>query len=207
MYKAADLASVADWLEQLGSTTTGLSAERLDLSRVAALGHSLGGNAALEWCRADPRCRAAANLDGALWSEVGSVGVPRPVLQVLTQHPELEMTGEQAVAAGITQDPVWHDAERALEFGGWRTVQKVGQPACTVQIAGATHMSFMDLPFLTLADTSPARMMLGQTTIDPTRMWRVTSDLLLAFFAEHRDGAAATLDTVVAAPDVSVGAP
>jgi predicted dienelactone hydrolase len=207
MYKAADLASVADALERMRSTDVGLDARRLDFTRVAAFGHSFGGNAALEWCRADERCRAAVNLDGAIWSEVGSVGVARPVMQILTPHREFELTGEQAVAAGITQDPVWHDAERALAYRGWRTVDEHGRPASTIVIAGATHMSFMDLPFLPITETSPARMMLGQTTIDPTRMWRVTSDLLLAFVAEHRDGAPSALDAVLDAPEITVGAP
>jgi predicted dienelactone hydrolase len=207
-YKAADLASVANHLERLDTTPVGLAAEMLDFTRIAALGHSMGGNAALEWCRGDTRCKAAVNLDGALWSTVGSVGVPRPVLQILTPHPEFEMNGEQAVAAGITQDPAWHDAERALAFDGWRTVERTGEPACTVQVSGATHMSFMDLPFLPLSDDSPARAMLSQTSIDATRMWRLTSDLLLAFFAEHRDGAASTITTIIdGAPEVSRGAP
>ena len=207
-YKAADLGSVADQLAQLDPIPVGLGADRLDLTRLAALGHSMGGNAALEWCRTDPRCRAAVNLDGALWSEVGSIGVTRPVMQVLTEHPEFEMTGEQAVAAGITQDATWHDAERALVYDGWRTVDRVGEPACTVQIVGATHMSFMDVPFLSLSDDSPARAMLHQTSIDPTRMWRITSDLLLAFFAEHRDGYPGTIGAVIAgAPELRPGPP
>jgi pimeloyl-ACP methyl ester carboxylesterase len=207
-YKAADLASVTDYLEGLDATPVGLACDRLDFTRIGALGHSMGGDAALQWCRVDPRCKAAVNLDGALWSAVGSVGVERPVLQILTQHPEFQMTGEQAVAAGITQDPAWHDAERALAFDGWRTVQRTGKPACTVQVSGATHMSFMDLPFLPLSDDSPARAMLSQTSIDATRMWRLTSDLLLAFFAEHRDGAASTITTIIDnASEVSLGAP
>jgi predicted dienelactone hydrolase len=53
-YKAEDLRSVANYLERLEPGLTGLSADRLDLTRVGALGHSFGGNAALEWCRADP---------------------------------------------------------------------------------------------------------------------------------------------------------
>ena len=94
--------------------------------------------------------------------------------------------------------PAWHDAERTLVYDGWRTVDRIGEPACTVRIAGASHMSFMDLPFLSVSDDSPARAMLRQTSIDPTRMWRITSDLLLAFFAEHRDGAPGTIGAVIA---------
>ena len=51
---------------------------------------------------------------------------------------------------------------RALVYDGWRTVDRIGKPACTVQIVGATHMSFMDVPFLSLSDDSPARAMLHQ---------------------------------------------
>ena len=74
-YKAADLASVADWLERLAADTDAPLAGRIDLGRLGAFGHSFGGNAALEWCRNDRRCLAAANLDGALWTEVARVGL------------------------------------------------------------------------------------------------------------------------------------
>ncbi len=77
-----------------------------------------------------------------------------------------------------------------------------------MQVTGATHMSFTDLPFLPLRDDSPARAMLNQTSIDPMRIWRITSDLLLAFFAEHRDGEPSTIDAVIAdVPEVQPGPP
>jgi predicted dienelactone hydrolase len=82
-YKAADLAAVADQLGRFPADAVGPLAGRMDLSRLGALGHSFGGNAALEWCRNDRRCLAAANLDGALWTEVGRPGLNRPVLQLL----------------------------------------------------------------------------------------------------------------------------
>jgi hypothetical protein len=56
-YKACDLSSVTDHLARLAGGAAGLSAEGLDVGRLGAFGHSFGGNAALEWCRRDPRCR------------------------------------------------------------------------------------------------------------------------------------------------------
>lgn len=40
-------------------------AGRLDLSRLGAFGHSMGGITSAAYCARDPRCRAAINLDGS----------------------------------------------------------------------------------------------------------------------------------------------
>jgi dienelactone hydrolase len=207
-FKAADLRSVADHLERLEPHPTGLSAERLDLARLGAFGHSFGGNAAMEWCRTDPRCRAAANMDGAIWTDVSALDLQRPVLQLLAEHPEFAMTGSQAVAAGLSTDVSWYEAEKALTLGGWRTVHQL-EPARTVQITGASHMSFMDIPFLPLRADSPAKAMLAATRIDPRRMWAISSDVLRRFFGQHLDGVdARALDDLPADyPEITLGPP
>jgi dienelactone hydrolase len=189
-YKAADLASVADWLERLPADAAGLLGGRLDLDRLGGFGHSFGGNAALQWCRDDRRCAAAANLDGALWTEVGRVGLDRPALQLLAEHPEFARSGAEAVSAGVATDAAAYDTEKAITFGGWRTVHQHARPGYTIQVQGATHLSFMDVPLLPLRDDSPIKPMLAATQIEPRRMWRITCDLLLAFFAHHLDQAA-----------------
>lgn len=206
-YKAADLRSVADHLERLDEHSTGLARDRLDLARLGAFGHSFGGNAALEWCRTDPRCRAAANLDGTIWTEVGTVGLRRPALQLVAEHPEFAMSGNEAVEAGLTNDAAWHDAEKAMTYDGWNAIRRLSPHAQTVQIGGATHLSFMDIPFLPRRDVSPVTNMLAATRIDPHRMWRVTSDLLLAFFDRHVKGAhTAHLDVLCAQyPELTIG--
>jgi dienelactone hydrolase len=208
-YKAADLASVADRLEQLAADAAGLLAGRLDLDRLGGLGHSFGGNAALQWCRDDRRCRAAANLDGALWTEVGRVGLDRPVLQVLAEHPEFALSGADAVAAGVASDAAAYATEKAITFDGWRTVQQQGRPGYTVQVKGATHLSFLDLPLLPSQGEGPVKAMLAATSIEPRRMWRITCDVLLAFFAKHFDHAAAPLLEGPAGdyPEVAFGSP
>ena len=192
-YKAADLASVADRLERLETEPAAPIGGRVDLTRLGAFGHSFGGNAALEWCRTDPRCRAAVNLDGTLWNDVGRVGLDRPALEILAQHPEFALSGDEAVRAGLAQQADWHDADRAMAYNGWRTVHHTAQPGYTVQIDGATHLSFMDIPFLPVRQASPVRAMLAAMSIEPRRMWRITSDLLIAFFSRHLDGGSATM--------------
>ena len=208
-YKAADLASVADLLENLTTDATERFSGRLDLARLGALGHSFGGNAALELCRTDQRCRAAANLDGALWSEVGQVGLDGPVLQVLAGHGEFDRTGDEAVRAGAAPNVEWFEAEKAITFGGWRNVQQRAQPGYTVQVNGAGHVSFMDVPFFPLTDASIVKPAVAAMGIQPHRMWRITCDLLLAFFARHLNGAAAPLLDRPAAdfPELTAGPP
>jgi hypothetical protein len=103
------------------------------------------------------------------------------------------MSGEQAVQVGVAAQADWHEADKAVTFGGWRTVHERAQPGYTIQIAGATHLSFMDAPFLPAEEGSLVAPMLAATTIDPHRMWRITGDLLLAFFAKHLDGHHRTL--------------
>jgi len=55
--------------------------------------------------------------------------------------------------------------------------------------------------------------MLAATRIDPRRMWRITSDLLLAFFARHIGGPQAGIDPgllddpTATYPETSLGAP
>jgi dienelactone hydrolase len=128
-YKAADLASVADRLAKRAVDAVGPLGGRVDLDRLGAFGHSFGGNAALEWCRNDQRCLAAANLDGALWTEVGRVGLNRPVLQVLAEHPEFARSGSEAVAAGVATDAAAFDAEKAMAFDGWRASRRCWRDA------------------------------------------------------------------------------
>jgi predicted dienelactone hydrolase len=184
-YKAADLAAVADQLERLPADVAGLLGGRLDLDRLGGFGHSFGGNAALQWCRDDRRCRAAANLDGALWTEVGRAGLDRPVLQLLAEHPEFALSGAEAVAVGAATDAAAYDTEKSITFDGWRTVHRHARPGYTMQVQGATHVSFMDVGFLPLPAGGPVKAMLATASIDPRRMWRVTCDVLLAFFGTH----------------------
>jgi predicted dienelactone hydrolase len=207
-YKAGDLTMVADHLERLAAGS-GMLARRIDLGRIGSVGHSFGGDAALEWCRIDARCRAAVNVDGAIWTEVGRVGLPRPAMAIVGEHAELTMSGQQAVDAGITTDAVGYEAEAEITFGGWRTIQERANPGYVVRVSGSVHVSFIDLPFLPVREDAPIGAMLASARLDPLRAWRITSDLVLAFFGRHFDGDPGTLldDPGATYPEVSSGPP
>ena len=164
---------------------------------------------ALEWCSSDARCRAAVNLDGALWTEVGRTGLDRLALQLLSDHAELALSGLDAVEAGTAVDAGARDAERAITLGGWRAVESGPRPADTLQVRGATHLSFMDVPFLRGPEGSPAATLLDRARIAPRRIWRVTRDLLLSFLPCRLDGAPVRplVDLAVDHPELTVGAP
>jgi hypothetical protein len=179
LLKSDDMASTANLLPGVDNPIS----DAIDINRIGALGHSLGGNAALEWCRTDHRCGAVANLDGAIWTEVGSTGLSKPALVVAAEHPEMLAPPEQLVAAGAFPSIEWCLEERRYLFEGWQRIADSGAPGSIETIEGARHANFSDVQFVTLPDDSPMRAVLGP--VAPEVMWRRTSDLLLDHFGSH----------------------
>ncbi|MEU8470440.1 dienelactone hydrolase family protein [Streptomyces sp. NPDC029006] len=124
--RAADLSFVLTQLDQVGrGEITGALTGRLDTSRVAVTGHSMGGAAALRAARQDRRFDAVIDLDGY---PHGSTSTP-------LHQPTLALT--QAITPGT--DP------RYLP----RLTKALGRSTATsyrLTIPGAAHLTFMDGP-------------------------------------------------------------
>jgi pimeloyl-ACP methyl ester carboxylesterase len=201
--QAADIGFVAGQIEALATSNDPLRGH-LDLERLAAFGHSLGGNAALEFARVEPRCLAAVNLDGGVWSSVGQMGLDRPTLQLLADHAEMALPCPDIVQAGAYPSIEWCEAERDLTIGAWQTLFESGRPGSAVLIRGSGHISFMDLPFLPLEPGSIVAGGMATVKIDASRAWRLISDVLLGFFGEHLRTPSGPFP---AAPEIALGAP
>ena len=67
----------------------------------------------------------------------------------------------------------------------------------------------MDVPFLPLSAEGPVKAVLAATHIQPRRMWRITCDVLLFFFAKHLDQSAGVLleGPSTDYPELTFGAP
>jgi dienelactone hydrolase len=77
--RAKDLAFVVDELERLNTTAGDPFAGKLETSRIALMGHSLGGQATLSGLQQDPRFKAGVIVDGAL-NDNSIDRIDRPVL-------------------------------------------------------------------------------------------------------------------------------
>lgn len=166
----ADLAFVVD---TLAASPPAIGA--LDFTHVAYLGHSLGGAASFQACADDPRCAAAIDLDGTLWTDVRHTGLDTPILLVQAEPAE-------------TCDAFCDAA--ASDFA----MVEAGSPTDRVSIAGSRHLSFTDLGLL-----SPVPGVLDLGSIDAERMTAITRDLVRSFLDEHvKAGDAGTFQAAVA---------
>jgi pimeloyl-ACP methyl ester carboxylesterase len=91
-------------------------------ARFVALGHSLGGSAALEACRRSPDCAGAVDIDGGIRGPVGSEGLGKPVL-ILRGEPGLswpaceELCQRDAAARALIVGRAGADGEERLLAG------------------------------------------------------------------------------------------
>ena len=120
---AADLQFVARQLPRLNRDANLPFAGALNLHAVAAVGHSIGGAAAVEACLGDPAIRTAINLDGSFRGERYKQPLRKPILYVAaSDHPD---------------DPT------VKTF-----LANVRPGSAAVSIAGTGHWSFTDLGIL-----------------------------------------------------------
>jgi predicted dienelactone hydrolase len=148
----------------------------LDFTRVAYVGHSLGGNASFEVCARDSRCVAAVDLDGTIFSQVGRTGlkVPGLILQA--------------------NDKVSCDAYCQRKKSDFKALTLAG-PVRDLALDGAEHLNFSDNSVLFM----PLLHAVGNLgSIDGARGVLITRDVVRAFVDQGIHGTpASTFDATV----------
>ncbi|MBB5781399.1 alpha/beta hydrolase family protein [Nonomuraea jabiensis] len=119
--RAADVSFV---LDRLPSTWDG--AGRIDRSRIAMVGQSIGGAAALAAMVRDPRVRAGIDMDGTTYARIPKGGLSRPFMFI---------GSPQHVPGG--SDNSWERDWKLLT--GWKR---------WIVLSGSEHQSFTDVPLL-----------------------------------------------------------
>lgn len=122
--RAADVSFVLDRLTGRGAKWEGSTL--IDASRIAMVGHSIGGASAVAAMLKDPRIRGGIDMDGTTYARIPKRGLSRPFM----------FMGSAGHAPG-GRDNSWDRDWRLLT--GWKR---------WVVLPGADHQSFTDVPLL-----------------------------------------------------------
>lgn len=131
---------VIAWAQDIGKTLDALPDARpvravgltLDMARILAVGHSLGGTVAVEVCSHEPRVSACADFEGVVDGTTAyTEGPVRPTLLALSRSAK----PERPVTVPDLDRPPFDFLARGRQDTHWG-----------VAISGGSHMSFSDAP-------------------------------------------------------------
>ncbi len=175
----ADTGFVVDQLERLNaSDPSGKFLGRLDMQRVGAFGHSLGGATALLFCHDDSRCKAGIDVDGAPLGSVSAEGVTQPFMFLLSDHKGESSDAETPDAIRQAGANIRSIYDR-LPSGG----------RLQIMIRGANHYMFSDGAMLKSPLAMRAMRTLGILRLDGRRQVAVTARCISTFFDVYLKGA------------------
>lgn len=154
--------------------------QKLDMTRVAALGHSLGGATAEQFAKVDPRVRAALNLDGWTLGDVAQSGLPKPLMLMYESIYDEKLIPPLDPSSSESDKQYWMMNRQDIDYvtaslkryGGYRLF-----------VDGSSHWNFADK-----AAYSPIRRLSTGGDIDPYLAFSIVDRYALAFFAEVFDG-------------------
>jgi predicted dienelactone hydrolase len=164
---ALDTKAVVDHLEALDAGQPASPFKgKLDMARLGVFGMSYGGATAVEFARTDPRCIAAADIDGLPYGGLldSSISVPLLIL----------VAGDDGHAAWVPG------------------LDRCAGPTYLANVPDTTHMGLTDLPL----QMPPWLRWTGMGGRMPAaRRGSIMSDWLVAFFEKHLlSGSPASLD-------------
>ena len=115
--RTADIRFVIDQLARPEALSPLLRGGRIDSSKVAVIGHSLGGAASAAALSEDPRVVAAANIDGTPYGDLPDRRLTRPFLflqaTLQSPHGDLFINGNGKLLATMTAPGFRYEIERA----------------------------------------------------------------------------------------------
>ena len=171
--RVADVEFVLDELTRWnGANSHSMFSGSLDLNEIGMIGHSFGGAVCAEVCRTDPRVRAGINMDGWMFGEAQTLGVPKPFFFMTDDTPRPEPGDWKTKTSEKNRflrqvDSGFEDIDRSLAmFGGY-----------TLTVPGLAHMNYADLALF-----SGIPSWSGTGPINTRRAHKIINAYALAFF-------------------------
>jgi len=170
--ETADEIGVLDDLGKMNEDVASPFYQRLDMTRVGALGHSFGGAVGAEAAIEDGRIKAALDLDGSLFGRMQAEGLPKPFMFIEQEMPVYPPGSTRSAADRINDALNASDLEAMRKFGAYR-----------IFLHGSTHDSFTDHSLF-----SPVARLSGVGRIPANREYAIVRAYALAFFDKALKG-------------------
>ncbi|QQX75252.1 MULTISPECIES: alpha/beta hydrolase family protein [Aequorivita] len=140
---AMDISLVLDMVTTNTSKPGKAFAAYIRTQYIAAIGHSLGGNAAVLASLKDTRIKAAINMDGGTFDDKTNFTYKAPILTLRSQP---VYTDEELISRGRNRTD-WNRMGQEIDeaFAAEMSHATLGYE---LKIAGAAHMTFSDAPFV-----------------------------------------------------------
>lgn len=165
---SGDIAFALDFMTEQNGDPAGPFFSSLDLSKVGTYGHSTGGGAAIQFCGADPHCKAILAMDPFITPVSAGVqdsGLSQPAFFMFS---------------GRWADDVESKNNRLFN----KFYSNLDPATRVIAIQGTSHYDFSDLPLL-----SPIAPQLGlKGPLDGQRVTQIVDDYLISFFESTLNG-------------------
>lgn len=183
-----DIQFVIKQLEKLNKTDKTLHFKnRLDVNKMSAIGHSLGGAAAARALQIEPKIKSAMDIDGSLIGLSGKTGeMKKPFAFVKTEDHEKLLNGE--IPPIEISPEVRKQLQEVLKQFSTRYKQAISGPAYDITVAKASHMNFSDNPLLNPYLAGSPMALQPKDYYEPTHIYKLTNSLILAFLEESLNG-------------------
>lgn len=174
--EARDDIFVLNQLEAMNQDSSSPFFHRLDLTRVGALGYSVGGAVSEQAAFDDPRIRSVIDLDGWSFGELEHHGLPKSLMVIYEDKANTIPTAEQLHSGPLAQQLYWqfsaqdyaHVTDSMRQYGG-----------LILFVAGTNHVDFSDRSLF-----SPLTRLTGGGTLAPKRAHAIVNAYTLAFFTQ-----------------------
>ncbi|HEY0995026.1 MAG TPA: hypothetical protein VGD77_03445 [Gemmatimonadaceae bacterium] len=183
-----DLLHVLGRLRDLDAARGAPWAGHLDLARVGAFGHSLGGTTALVAAARDTIVKAAVNLDGDPMGDVVQVRPRQPLLFVSHELPPMSEAPPAPSAEWTRLTSEGMARSEARRSGEWAGISSQAAWARRIRIHSIRHLNFTDAALVSTAIEGPKLRWMRWGPIDGARGLRLASQLTAAFFDQALRG-------------------
>ena len=176
--RVEDIQFVFNQLSEFNRIDT-LLKNKLNVDKVAFMGHSFNGVVALSACRKDNRCKAVINLDGSLsFDKHADQPIEKPVLMLLQDYERESFLAKRLKGLTTTKEEYLKYKYSSLK----QLCKSPKDPVYTILIKNAGHDSFSDLLFLKWPLATLANIDIGQ---EPYKIFSTINNYVIDFLNKY----------------------